>query len=188
MKLSDEQLISDYLDGDEKAISVLVGRYLTDVYNFSLKLTGDKQAAEDISQNSFVKAWKNIRKFEGRSKFRTWLFTVARNSAIDWLRERKELPVSAFEINKGENMLLNTLVDDNPLPDELLAKAEDTQFVQMLLSELNPLYRDVLSLRYEKSLTYEEIGKILKRPLHTVKSQHRRALIALRRSLETRPI
>lgn len=188
MERSDEQLISEYLDGSEKALATLVDRHLTNAYNFALKLVNDSQAANDITQEAFVKAWKNIRGFRRGSSFQTWLFTITRNVAIDWLRKRKELVFSAFENERGENMLTETLADNGPLPDELLARAEDARFVGMLLEELDPMYQDVLKLRYSSNMTFEEIGEILKRPLHTVKSQHRRALIALRRSLEARPV
>jgi RNA polymerase sigma-70 factor, ECF subfamily len=188
MRQSDEQLIINYLDGDEKAIGLLVDRYLTDIFNFAFKLTSDKQAAEDITQESFIKAWKNIRGFRRKSSFQTWLFSIARNSAIDWLRKKKEIAFSAFEKADGTNPIAETIVDRELLPDELITQAEDIQFVQSILTELNPIYSEVLTLRYSSNLTFEEIGKILKRPIHTVKSQHRRALIALRRVLETRPI
>lgn len=188
MNQTDEQLISDYLDGDEKALNALIDRYLTNAYNFAFKLTQDRQAAEDVTQEAFIKAWKNIRGFRRGSSFQTWLFAITRNSAIDWLRRKKEHAFSAFENEKGENVLIETLADGELLPDELLARAEDIHFVESLLSRLDPLYRDVLALRYSSSMTFEEIGKFLKKPLHTVKSQHRRALIALRRQLKTNPI
>lgn len=188
MKQSDEQLISDYLDGNEKAISVLVDRYLKDIFNFALKLVKDKQVAEDITQESFIKAWKNIRGFRRGSSFQTWLFVITRNSAIDWLRQKKDFALSSFETEQGGNTLLETIADEGLLPDELLVRAEDIQFVESLLSELNPLYKEVLTLRYSSNLTFEEIGNILKQPLHTVKSQHRRAIIALRRSLEAKTV
>lgn len=186
MRKTDEQLISDYLEGDEKALSVLVDRYLADAYNFAFQLTHDSQASEDVVQESFIKAWKNIRGWKRGSSFKTWLFTITKNTAIDWLRRKKELPFSSFENNQGQNLLTENLADAGPLPDELIARAEDVNFVQKLLNEINPLYRDVLTLKYGDDLTFEEIGKILKRPLHTVKSQHRRAIIAIRRSIETK--
>jgi RNA polymerase sigma-70 factor (ECF subfamily) len=188
MQKADEQLISDYLDGDEKALDTLVDRHLVNAYNFALKLVNDNQAANDITQEAFVKAWKNIRGFKRGSTFQTWLFAITRNVAIDWLRRKKEVVFSAFENQRGENMLTETLADKSLLPDELLARAEDARFVEILLEELDPIYRDVLKLRYSSNMTFEEIGELLKRPLHTVKSQHRRALIALRRSLEMSPV
>ena len=86
------------------------------------------------------------------------------------------------------NSLVETLTDKQPLPDELIAQAENTVFVQALLAQLDPQYREVLTLRYSSNLTFKEIGEIVRRPLHTVKSQHRRALAALRRALQTRPV
>lgn len=187
MKTSDGQLISDYLEGNERALSILVDRYLKDVYNFAYRLTHNKQAAEDVAQESFIKAWKHIRRYRQDSDFKTWIFTIARNTAIDWLRQKKEIALSAFENEEGENVLLATLKDTKPLPDELIARAEDAAYVRALLSELNPEYREVLELRYSSNLTFEEIGNILKRPLHTVKSQHRRAIAILRRSIQIEP-
>lgn len=183
----DQQLIVDYLEGDETALSFLVDRYLKDVYGFACHLTGNIAAAEDIAQESFIKAWKNIRKFRQGSNFKTWIFTITRNTAIDWLRMQKEVALSSFENAVGQNVLLETVADSGLLPDELLARAEDTAYITELLEQLNPKYREVLTLRYSNEMTFEEIGKALRRPLHTVKSQHRRALVSLRRLLEAEP-
>ena len=182
MKKTDEQLIMDYLEGNENALGVLVDRYLSLAYNFAFQLTRDREASEDVVQESFIKAWKNIRGWKRESSFKTWLFAITRNTAIDWLRKRKDLTLSTYENEAGKNLLTETLVDENPSPLELLERAEDATFVANLLEELDPLYRDVINLRYGDNLTFKEIGEILRRPLHTVKSQHRRAIIALRRA------
>lgn len=187
MRKDDEQLISEYLEGDESALAVLVDRHLKGVYNFARTLTNDSQAAEDVAQDSFIKAWKHIRRFRRGSNFQTWLFSITRNTAIDWLRQKKALAFSSFENEHGENMLTETLADTAPLQDELIAQAENTALVQVLLTQLDPRYQDVLTLRYSSNLTFEEIGEILQRPLHTVKSQHRRALASLKRLLVMKP-
>lgn len=187
MRKDDGQLVSSYLEGDEKSLNILVDRYLKDVYNFAYRLTNNQQAAEDIAQESFIKAWKNIRRFIPGNSFRTWLFAITRNTSIDWLRQKKEIALSSFEDERGINPLIETLADGQPLPNELIARAEDVAYVRALLSELNPEYREVLELRYSSNPTFAEIGEILKRPLHTVKSQHRRALAALRRVIQVEP-
>ena len=188
MRKNDEQLISDYLEGDEKSLEVLVDRYLVNIYNFAYKLVNDHQVANDITQESFIKAWKNIRKYRQGSNFQNWLLTLTKNTAIDWLRKRKDLSFSIFENENNVSIFTETLVDDKPSPLELLTRAEDSLFVQELLNEINPLYKDVLTLRYSSDFTFEEIGKLLKKPLHTIKSQHRRALVALRRLLEAQSV
>lgn len=189
MQTNDEKLISDYLEGNEKALTILVDRYLSDAYSFALKITHDSHLAEDVTQESFTKAWKNMRKFIPGNSFRGWLFTIIRNTAIDILRKKKDVPFSVFEINtEGENALVATLADTSPLPDELLARAQDAQYLSFLLSQINPEYREVLTLRHTSNMTFAEIGKLLKRPLDTVKSQHRRGIASLRRLMETQPI
>lgn len=185
MDRDDTQLIDAYLEGDEQALEALVDRHLAHVRNFILRLVGDKPAAEDIAQESFIKAWKNIRGFRTSQNFSAWLFTIAHNTAIDHLRRKKEIALSSFEDPEGNNILLETLADRAPRPDELLAHAENIHYVAALLDELGPRYHEVLTLRYEKDLTFAAIGALLRRPLHTVKSQHRRALAALRRLVET---
>ncbi|MEQ1500041.1 MAG: RNA polymerase sigma factor [Parcubacteria group bacterium] len=185
---SDEQLILDYLDGGEESLAVLVDRHISAVYNFAFSLTNDAHMAEDVAQESFIKAWKNIRRFIPTKNFQTWLFAIARNTAIDKLRQKQEIVFSKFEDANGENALIATTPDDSLSPVELLENAENIIFAQQLLEQIDPLYRDVLILRYQNEMTFEEIGKILKRPLHTVKSQHRRALISLRRTIDTKTV
>lgn len=187
MKRADEQLVSDYLEGDENALSVLVDRYLSDLCNFTYSLTQDRQSAEDVAQVAFVKAWKNMRRFVPGNSFRGWLFSIARNTAIDLLRKKQNVAFSAFETGDG-NVILDTLRDTAPLPDELLARAEDARYLEGLLEAMNPAYREVLTLRHTSNMTFEEIGQIVGRPLHTVKSQYRRAIVALQRVAQIRPV
>ncbi len=184
MQYEDEELIERYLEGDDRALGVLVDRYLKPVYNLVFRLTGDAQAADDITQESFVKAWKHIRSFRRGESFKAWLFRIARNTAIDWLRRKKDVPLSTFDDEEGGNFFEASIVDEEPLQDEMFARAEESHAMAELLDALAPQYREVVMLRHTSNLTFEEIGDIVHRPLHTVKSQYRRALIILRGMLE----
>lgn len=181
MKNTDEELIVEYLEGNENALTVLVDRYIKDVYQFAYQLTNDSGMSEDIVQESFVKAWKHMRNFRAGGSFKTWIFTITRNTAIDWLRKQKEVRISSFENSDGHNALLESTASNELLPDELLARAEDSTYATALLMQLDSKYQEVLTLRYSSNMTFEEIGQLLRRPLHTIKSQHRRALAMLRR-------
>lgn len=185
MEKDDKQLISDYLAGDENALRELIKRHLGAIYNFSYRLTGNTADAEDIAQEVFVKVWKNINRYNKNYSVKTWLFSIARNTAIDYLRKKKNLVFSDFETNEGENTLLNTLADPTPLSDEIIARAEDKKLLDDALSLLSLASREVIILRYQNGLTFNEIGNIIEKPLDTVKSQHRRALIVLRKLLDT---
>jgi len=186
MRKTDEQLIVDYLEGDDSSLSFLVDRYLADIYRFSVHLTNNPAAAEDVTQEAFIKAWKSIRSYRKGTNFKGWLFTIARNTAIDYLRKHQSPAISSFENSEGKNVLLEKLADSTESIETLLVQAEDADYVSSLLLQLDPKYGEVLKLRYSHELTFEEIGKILGKPLHTVKSQHRRALASLRRLAEAK--
>ncbi len=181
---TDEELISLYTEGDERALSILVDRYLKDVYNFLYKLTGDLQIAEDATQESFIKVWKSIGKYKRGNNFKNWLFRIARNTAIDHLRKRKEIPFSTFETEDG-NAFVDNLENDAPLAHEALQNSQDIEYAKKLLAELSPEYREVLVLRESSEMTFAEIGELLGKPLNTVKSQYHRALASLRRLSKT---
>jgi RNA polymerase sigma-70 factor (ECF subfamily) len=186
MTKTDQELIADYVSGaDENAINVLINRHLKLVYNFSYKLVGNAEDAEEITQETFVKIWKNIEKYKKGQSFKAWLMKIARNTAIDLLRKKKSFSFSDFETSTGENLLVDTLADSEPGPMELTARSHDGNFLNDILENLSQIYKEVIVLRYQDGMTFEEIAKFLDKPLDTVKSQHRRALIRIRQLMET---
>lgn len=180
MEDSDQQLIALYFEGSEEAFNFLIKRHLSGVYNFASRLSGDALLSEDIAQETFVKAWKNLKKYDKEKNFKTWLFTIARNTTIDHLRKRKNVPFSMFENSKGENFFIDTIEDKDPRADEIFARALRKEVVETALLKISPRYKEVLILHEGEDMTFSEIGKILNRPLDTVKSQYRRALLALK--------
>ena len=144
----------------------------------------DPSKAEDVSTDAFLVAFEKIDKYEKeKSQFSTWLFTIARNTVIDWSRKKKSFVFSDFEDGEGNNVLVDTLADLEPLPDEIFRRAEDEKFFDDLLAKLSPASREVLLLHYRESLTFDEIAGVVGKSLNTVKSQHRRALEILRKMM-----
>ncbi len=88
--LTDEQLIKNYLIGDNKALELLIKRYLTPIYNFVLRYVKNTSEAEDVTQEVFVKVWKNLKKFNDNYKFKSWLYTIAKNTSLDYLKKKKK--------------------------------------------------------------------------------------------------
>jgi RNA polymerase sigma-70 factor (ECF subfamily) len=182
MDLTDKQMVKNFLDGDELAFNQLLKRYLKPVYNFLYRLTGDPSMLDDLAQVTFIKAWKNIRRFDRNKNFKAWIFTIAKNTAIDYFKKKKSIPFSFFTDEEGNNKL-EEIGDGNILPDEILAKKDVSNEIGRKLKEISDQYRIILLMRYKDDLTLPEIAEILERPVNTVKSQHQRALVALRKTL-----
>ncbi len=187
---TDKQLVINYLKGDEESLETLIKRYLKPIYSFVYRYAGDEQEAEDITQDVFLKVWRNLKKFDQKKKFKTWIFSIAKNASVDFLRKsrsasggKRTIPFSDFENEKGENIFAETLADKNPLPDELFKRAGITEVISAAINQLAPKYRMVLSARYHSQSTFREIAENLNEPLNTVKSRYRRALIILRKLL-----
>ena len=181
---NDQILIRKYLQGDEKSLEVLMLAYLKPIYSFTYRYVGSAQDTEDITQEVFVKIWRHLKKFDQNKSFKTWVFAIAKNTAIDFLKKKKIMLFSEFENEAGENMLTETLSDPAPLPQKLLEKAGVAQMLSSATDKLPLKYRMVLFLRYNDHFTFREIAESLEEPLHTVKSRHRRALIMLRKLLQ----
>ena len=191
----DKNLILKYLEGDKASLDTLIRQYLKPIYTFVYRYVGNEKDAEDITQETFVKVWRNLHKFNERkslaphrtkdsgSGFKTWIFSIAKNASIDYLRKKKEVPLSQFDDNDGENIILDTLADPSPLPDELFERASLSKTLTLAMEKLSPKYRMVLFLRYNDHFNFREIAESLDQSLNTVKSRHRRALIQLKKIL-----
>lgn len=180
------QLIANYFAGDEKSLEVLIKSYLKPIYSFVYRYVGSEQEAEDITQEVFVKVWRNLKKFDRSKKFKTWIFSIAKNTSIDYLRKKKAIPFSNFKNEEGENILIETLTDPAPLPNEIFERASIAEMLNSVMQQLSPKYRMVLFLRYNDHFNFREIAEALDEPINTIKSRHRRALILLKKLLLTK--
>jgi RNA polymerase sigma-70 factor, ECF subfamily len=187
---TDEEIIVAYKNGDIEAFKVLIGRYTASLYNFTTRLT-NKNEAPDLVQEIFIKVWKNINHFDPlKASFKTWIFAITRNRITDFLRKKKSILFSDLDnparqdLAEEENSFAENIPAENLLPEEALQKLEDQKFLNNLLEKLRPGYQEVLILYYQEEMTFKEIGEILNKPLNTVKSIHRRAILEMRKLLE----
>lgn len=162
--------------GDAAAFEQLVTAYQGGVYRLALRMCGSAAAAEDVAQEAFLSAWKNLPQFRGDSQFSTWLYRLTTHAAIDYLRREKRH--EAADIDDV------TVADDASSPQETAERKETRVAVRDALAALSPEYREVILLRYMQELSYAEIGIALHLPPGTVKSRLNRAKGQLKEILQ----
>ncbi|MFN6945816.1 MAG: sigma-70 family RNA polymerase sigma factor [Cytophagaceae bacterium] len=163
--------------GDEKAYAELMQRYKKPVYHMILKMVRNVDDAEDLTIEAFAKAFKNLEKFNPEYTFSTWLFRIATNNCIDFIRKKKLDTMSinsAFKDEMGENVDVD-LKDHNLNPQEEAIKSEKIEIIQTIVTKLPAKYQTLVKLRYFQELSYEEIAVEIDAPLGTVKAQLHRA-------------
>jgi RNA polymerase sigma-70 factor (ECF subfamily) len=184
----DAQLIAAFIKGDGESFAALVDRHMPMVYKFVYRYVGDVDIANDVVQDVFIKVWKNIKKFDQKKNFKTWVLTIAKNTALDSIKKKKSILFSKIEEGEADlDAFLAPYVESPDLPDSLLQKKQTTSDLDRILRELSPAYRSVLLLRYTEHLKFREIADVLQEPIDTIKSKHRRALIQLRKILTEAP-
>lgn len=179
--LSDKNLIQQYLKGDSKSLDILIEKYLKMIYGFVYKNVGDTATAEDITQEVFIKIWKNIKKFDQNKSFKPWIFQIAKNTSIDFLRKKKIIPFSRFENEKGQNPLVENIA---AVPLNLLEKFSDKKTVAGAMQILTEKEQKVINLRHTDGMNFKEIAEIFREPVNTVKSRYRRSLIILKKNIK----
>jgi len=165
------------LDNDESAFAELMERYKKPVYHMVLKMVRNVDDAEDLTIEAFAKAFKNLARFKKDYTFSTWLFRIATNNAIDFIRKKKLDTFSlntSFTDDAGESVNID-VEDKNLMPDEEAINKQKIELVQMFVTKLPAKYQRLVRLRYFDELSYEEIAKELEAPLGTVKAQLHRA-------------
>ena len=176
--LDDAQVVQAFLDGRERAFDELVGRYQVRLLNFVYRTVGDRERAEDLVQEVFIRIYRHLHRFDQTKKFSTWAYTIASNLAKNELRNRSRNPLVLFQTIKR-----NWEADHRPLqyedsssrPDDLYYKRHLRDLVEQSVSQLPEHHRVVFVLRELEGKTYEEIADITGCNLGTVKSRLNRA-------------
>lgn len=184
MEKTDAKLIEAYIQGDTRSLDELITRHIKSVYSFVFRLVHQSGEAQDITQEVFVKMWKKLLQYNTQYNFKTWLFTIARNTTIDHLRKQKMISFSDLNIEDTVDFE-DTLIDAAPLPDELFYQKNQGEQLEEAIKQLSIQHRTVLLLKHDAELTFEEMAVILHIPMNTVKGQYYRALQALKKQLFT---
>lgn len=159
--------------------------YSGPVYSFCARLIGNEEDAKDLTQDIFVKIWKNLEKYDEGKSLKAWIFTIARNTCYDWLRKKRNLTFS--QMNNEEVDFDETIVDESPIQDELYIEKENVGNIEKALKVLSEDQVEVVTLHYSEELSFEEISEILGKSINTVKSQNRRALEKMKKFLINAP-
>ena len=169
-------IVQRVLNGDANAFEDIVREYERNVYNIALRMSGDREDALDISQESFLKAYHSLANFRGESKFSVWLYRIVSNTCLDFLRERKRRAEVSLVREADEGDEEETPVPDESLsPETLLDRKLTREAVRRALLSLPEDQRKILLLREIQGFSYEEIGRILSLESGTVKSRIFRA-------------
>lgn len=183
---TDEAVFEQFLDGDLDAYRTLIDRYHDDLIRFLTRLVGDRVAADDIFQETFLQVHQSAHTFDTSRRFRPWLFTVAANKGRDWLRKKnrhRAVDLSApIGGPGGTTSFVDLLEVDVPTPDAAMDAGERDEQVQRALQRLQPALREVLLLSYFQRLSYQQIADDLGIPLGTVKSRMHSAVAAFARA------
>lgn len=183
----DSLVIARARRGEEAAFAELLRRYRAPVFNLCLRMLKNRDDAEDVAQDVFIKVFAMLERYDERYAFRSWLFKIAANQCIDFIRKNrvKLLRLDEPVHYKGEE-IERQLPDDAPRPDETLNRQEVGSVLREITDELPPHYRAMIVLRHQEQLSYEEIAQMMDLPLGTVKARIHRARALMKDKLTKR--
>jgi RNA polymerase sigma-70 factor (ECF subfamily) len=166
-------LVGKAVQGERAAYSEIVRRLMKPVVALAFRMTGDREAAFDLAQDSFVSAWRNLDTFRGEAKFESWLYRIVSNKTLNYLQSRKRFQSTSVDD-------LSEIQETSASPDVDLERKELQQDVLQFMSTLPEQQRIAFDLRFYKGLPFEEIASVLNRAVGTVKTNYREAVQKLR--------
>jgi RNA polymerase sigma factor (sigma-70 family) len=183
----DLALIRAAIDGDQAAFRELMKKYRDAIFNLIFRIIRDRAQVEDLTQETFVKAFASLRSFNREYAFSTWLYKIATNSSIDYIRKKKLHTMSIDKpISHGESDYSIELPDSTYEPDRVIIRDQKSVIIAEAIAQLPAKYRKVIIMRHNEERDYAEIAKILKIPIGTVKAHIFRARELLYKYLRDR--
>ena len=169
----DRRLVELVLEGDDRAFEYLFNRYRDSIYQLYMQRTGGNvDDTNDLLQETFVKVYLNLQRYSSRFTFGQWVYTIARNTFIDYTRRRRDDTVSIDYVGEGIGVSGSL---GGPTPEEHLITHQSQVQLEGLLAKMSPRYRELIELRFFREFSYEEIAAKLSLPMGTVKTQIHRA-------------
>jgi RNA polymerase sigma factor (sigma-70 family) len=172
---NDLLMVEQAKSGNEKAFAILLNRYRDSIYFMLLKMVNNASDAEDLTIEAFGKAFRSLESYTPNFAFSTWLFKIATNNCIDFIRKKQASP---YIIDQGQDEMDSYTVNiqsDMPDPEESLINRQKIAQLREVVSQLKPRYKKLIELRYYKEYSYEEISNELRLPIGTIKAQLFRA-------------
>ncbi|MFA5818972.1 MAG: sigma-70 family RNA polymerase sigma factor [Bacteroidales bacterium] len=172
---NDLLLVQEARRGNEKAFASLMNRYWDSIYFMLLKMVNNSSDAEDLTIEAFGKAFRSLDSYTPKFAFSTWLFKIATNNCVDFIRKKQLAPTTFDYLQENLDNATVNIQSDMPDPEELLINHQKIAALKDIVSQLKPRYKSLIELRYYKEYSYEEISSELNLPIGTVKAQLYRA-------------
>jgi RNA polymerase sigma-70 factor (ECF subfamily) len=172
---NDLLLVDQAKKGDEKAFATLMNRYRDSVFFMLLKMVNNPSDAEDLTIEAFGKAFRNIESYTPKFAFSTWLFRIATNNCVDFIRKKQVSPTPLDHLQENLDNVTVNIQSDMPDPEESLINSQKINNLKEIVNQLKPRYKELIDLRYYKEYSYDEISSELNLPIGTVKAQLYRA-------------
>ena len=185
MDVTETRLVAMARRGDSEAFAELVDQYKGKLFHLAYRMLGNRQEAEDAVQETFMRMYEHLHRYDNRHKFSTWIYRIATNLCIDRLRRRKAVYSLDAGVAEGDGLDgYSMLPSTEPAADEVMILSETQRHVRKALDELPVKYKAAMALKYYQDMSLQEISDILNIPVATVKTRIHRGREYMRRKLE----
>lgn len=173
--LTDGELITNAIRGGEDNFEELVRRYQRPITGYVYRMLNNYDASLDVTQEVFIKVYNSLERYSAEYKFSTWLYRIAHNAAIDYMRRNSHVSRQSLEVENADGTYQLQIESPQPNPEQMRERSEWRTEIETVVKCLPPLYRELIVLRHTQDLSYDEIAEVTNLPLGTVKNRLFRA-------------